>query len=108
MPMKMLLADIFQRHPFINASVVDQDVDLSKGFLCFSEEPFDVCLFRHVGLHRDCFSAANSFAMPAPIPFEAPVTTAIFPFSFPFFIFVPFIVLERLKMFHGLSLAFVL
>src|SRR6266404_1948644 len=24
--------------------------------------------------------------MPAPIPFEAPVTTATFPFSFPFFI----------------------
>src|SRR5437588_3057174 len=31
-------------------------------------------------------SAANCFAMSAPIPFDAPVTTAIFPASFPFFI----------------------
>src|SRR5437016_8625840 len=36
-------------------------------------------------------SAANCLAMPAPIPFDAPVTTATFPFSFPFFIFVSFI-----------------
>src|SRR5256885_11501504 len=38
-------------------------------------------------------SAANCLAMPAPIPFDAPVTTATFPFSFPFFICVPFVVL---------------
>src|SRR4051794_11275468 len=31
--------------------------------------------------------------MPAPIPFDAPVTTATFPFNFPFFICVPFICL---------------
>src|SRR6266403_1023777 len=31
-------------------------------------------------------SAANSLAIPAPIPFDAPVTTATFPFSFPSFI----------------------
>src|SRR5947199_375675 len=53
MPMKMLLADIFQRHPFINASVVDQDVDLPKGFLRFGEEPFDVCLLRHMASNRN-------------------------------------------------------
>src|SRR2546423_254094 len=41
----------------------------------------------------DAPCAANSFAMPAPIPFDAPVTTATFPFSFPFFICVPFVVL---------------
>jgi hypothetical protein len=29
--------------------------------------------------------------MPAPIPFDAPVTTATLPFSFPFFICIPFI-----------------
>src|SRR5204863_7719041 len=38
--------------------------------------------------------------MPAPIPFDAPVTTATFPFSFPFFIFVPFIFLEGIKSVH--------
>src|SRR5215510_1274929 len=37
----------------------------------------------------DAPSAANCLAMPAPIPFDAPVITATFPFSFPFFIFVP-------------------
>src|SRR6059036_3687332 len=31
--------------------------------------------------------------MPAPIPFDAPVTTATFPFSFPFVICVPFVCL---------------
>src|SRR6266436_6127461 len=36
-------------------------------------------------------SAANCLAMPAPIPFDAPVTTATFPFSFPFFILFPFL-----------------
>src|SRR4029077_5495387 len=36
-------------------------------------------------------SSANSFAIAAPIPLEAPVTTATFPFSFPFFICVPFV-----------------
>src|SRR5437879_12397062 len=45
-------------------------------------------------------SAANCLAMPAPIPFDAPVTTATFPFSFPFFIFVPFIFLEGIKSVH--------
>jgi hypothetical protein len=29
---------------------------------------------------------ANSFAIAAPIPLEAPVTTATFPFNFPLFI----------------------
>src|SRR5215471_15343472 len=45
-------------------------------------------------------SAANAFAMPAPIPFDAPVTTATFPFSFPLFICVPFICLERIRSIH--------
>src|SRR5438552_8815750 len=40
----------------------------------------------------DALSAANSFAIPAPIPFDAPVTTATFPFNFPFFICVPFVI----------------
>src|SRR5438552_6959398 len=39
----------------------------------------------------DAPSVANCLTIPAPIPFDAPVTTATFPFSFPFFIVVPFI-----------------
>ena len=39
-------------------------------------------------------------AISAPIPFDAPVTTATFPFSFPFFIYVPFIFLEGIKNVH--------
>jgi len=45
-------------------------------------------------------SAANCLAMSAPIPFEAPVTTAIFPFNFPFFIvFLSFFVFGSFLLF---------
>ena len=55
---KLLLGDFFQGHEFINAGVIDQEVDFAKGLCCFSEEPLDFRLLRNVRLYTDCFSAA--------------------------------------------------
>jgi hypothetical protein len=55
---ELRLGDFFQRDELVNASVIDQDVDLAERFLCFSEQSLDVCLPGDVALDGDCFSAA--------------------------------------------------
>ena len=55
---KLLLGHFFERHEFVNAGVVDQDIDFSESFLRFSEEPIDFCLLRDIAPNRDRFSAA--------------------------------------------------
>ena len=55
---ELLLGDFFEWHEFVNAGVVDHDVDLAECFLRFSEQSLDVCLLRDAALDRDSFSAA--------------------------------------------------
>ncbi len=55
---KLLLRYFFERDEFINAGVVDQDIDFSEGFLRFSEEPVDFCLLRDIAPNRDRFPSA--------------------------------------------------
>src|SRR6478736_7798083 len=55
---ELLLGDFFQRDEFVNAGVVDHDVDLPERFLRFSEQSLDFCLLGDAALDRDSFSAA--------------------------------------------------
>ena len=55
---KLLLGHFFERHEFVNAGVVDQDIDFSESFLRFSEEPLDFCFLRDIAPNGDRFSAA--------------------------------------------------
>ena len=57
-PVKLALAYLFERHKFVNAGVVDQNVDFAERFLRFSKRPLDVCLLRDVPLGGDCYSVA--------------------------------------------------
>jgi hypothetical protein len=54
---EMLFRHGFERQEFVNTGVVDQDVETTKCLLRLSKQAFDVRLFRHVGLHRNGFSA---------------------------------------------------
>jgi hypothetical protein len=95
---ELLLGDFFERHEFVNAGVVHQDIDLAGRFFRSGEKFFDVGFLRNTALHCHGFStflsdfidnfvcglfhrrkftttvapsAANCFAMPAPIPFDS-------------------------------------
>src|SRR5437763_12915037 len=57
---KLLLGHFFERHKFINAGVVDQDIDFSESFLRFSEEPLDFCFLLDIAPNRERFSAART------------------------------------------------
>src|SRR5262245_45180536 len=59
-PVELLLGDFFEWDELVNASVVDQDVDLPECLLCFSEEFLDVCLFCDIAL--DSESSPTGFA----------------------------------------------
>src|SRR4029079_3720122 len=48
---ELLLGHSFQWHPFVNAGIVDQNVDLAQGLFCLSEKSFNVCLLRDIRLH---------------------------------------------------------
>jgi hypothetical protein len=47
---KLSLGDFFQRDEFINAGVIDQNVDFAERFLRLSEEPFNFSFLRDVAL----------------------------------------------------------
>jgi len=52
---KLSLGDFFEWNEFVNAGVINQDIDFPEGFLRFSEQPLDFCLLRDVALDGDCF-----------------------------------------------------
>ena len=58
LPVKLLLRYCFNRRELVDTGVVHQDIEPPKRILCLGKEPLDVILLCHVGLHRDCFSAA--------------------------------------------------
>ena len=59
---ELLLGDFFQRDEFVNAGVVDYDVDLPERFLRFSEQSLDVCLLGDAALDRaQLFRRASLF-----------------------------------------------
>src|SRR5438093_5682955 len=45
---ELLLGDLFKWRPVVNSRVVDQDVDLTEGFLSLSKKMFDVYLPGHI------------------------------------------------------------
>src|SRR5689334_412226 len=55
--MKMLRRDIFEREEFVDAGIVDEDVEPAEGLLRFCEEPANVCFVREVRLNGDCLAA---------------------------------------------------
>src|SRR6476660_1457666 len=55
---ELLLGDVFERHEFVNASVVNQNVELTKSLLRCGKKLFDVVLLRDASLNCDCFPAA--------------------------------------------------
>src|SRR4029077_2711279 len=55
---ELLLGDVFEWHEFVNAGVINHDIDLAECFLRFSEQSLDVCLLGDVALDSDSFSAA--------------------------------------------------
>ena len=106
---EVLLVYGFERAELINVRVVDEDIDSAELRLGFVEQFLDVLGFRDVGLDGDRIATRgfdliddglcalligrvidddvgafgpNCPAIAAPIPLEAPVTTATFPFSF--------------------------
>src|SRR5207247_6646155 len=62
MLVEVLLRHVFQRGEFIDARVVDENVEPAKGFLHLGEKPFDVGLPGNISLHRYGFaSGAGDF-----------------------------------------------
>jgi len=57
---KMILRDLLQRQKFVNAGVVDQDVERAEGCLRFRKEPLDFRLVGDVGLHRKRLAAIRA------------------------------------------------
>jgi hypothetical protein len=57
LPVEMLLGDLFEREEFINARVVDKNVELAKGLLRFGKQAFDVRFLGDVRLHRNRLAA---------------------------------------------------
>src|SRR5439155_15826947 len=53
MLVELLLGDAFERREFIDARVVDENVEPAKGFLRLGEQPFDVGFPGNISLHRD-------------------------------------------------------
>ena len=51
------LGDFFDRHELVNARVVDEDVDLSEGFLRSRKQFFNIGLFRNARLDGDSVAA---------------------------------------------------
>src|SRR6266478_7773867 len=114
-PVKRLLSDGGERRELVDAGVVHQDVELSKDFDGGVDDalralgPGDVAGDGHGLASRgldggdhfvgaglaggvvdttDAPSAASDLAMPAPMPFDAPVTTATLPASLPMGVFL--------------------
>src|SRR4029077_3819729 len=55
---ELLLGDVFEWHEFVNAGVINQDVELTKSFSRCVKKIFDVVLLRDASLTRHCFPAA--------------------------------------------------
>jgi hypothetical protein len=106
--MELVLGDVFQRHEFVDTGIVHQHVDRAEGFFGFVKQPLHVGGLGDVALDGNGLTAVRfdvgdntvrallaggiftttaapaalkPLAMAAPIPFDAPVTTATLPFK---------------------------
>src|SRR4029453_1754940 len=58
--MEVFGGDVLERGELVDARVVDQDVETTEGLPRLGEEPIDLLLLRHVGLHRDGLTTTAS------------------------------------------------
>ena len=54
---ELFLGHLFQRREFVNAGVIDQDVDLAERLFRGGEETFDFRFVSDVGADSDCLAA---------------------------------------------------
>src|ERR1700736_2188578 len=57
MSVEMVLRDVRERHEFVNAGVVYQNIDPAKRFRRGGKEPGHFRFLGNIALHRDSFSA---------------------------------------------------
>lgn len=115
---EFILRHFLKRREPIDAGIVDEHVERAEGFFCLVEQPPHLGGLRYVGLNRDGLAAlagdvgddpicallaggviddyrgargGEPFGdLPAPMPFEAPVTIATLPVSSPMRILLSF------------------